>query len=241
MGKLLNKLKKAYAKGAKKFDKIWDNTIGELLDKIFPQKDLTANDNDTSWKDTITDTTIDITEENADYMTPEQRAKSDAAIEEWKANQDKTVTERFGMPSPNIYDNLNQEGIIDTTDQNIESAVNGGFTMDDYKTLRNEQWAREDQIRRETQAREDSAYQRATEDMRKAGINPNLVGINPAASGGGITNATGIDTSLEEMDLEKSLKELENYLDRELKADEGQKDRLTDIITTVLMFFAFKK
>lgn len=64
-----------------------------------------------------------------------------------------------------------------------------------YKTARDlkEAYSREDEIRKETQAREDTAYQRATEDMRKAGIDPNLHGVTQATSGGGITNASRND------------------------------------------------
>ena len=72
----------------------------------------------------------------------------------------------------------------------IENAING-IDFDSWKKYAEEQqqrvWDREDAIRKETQQREDTAYQRAIADMRAAGINPNLVGINPAQSGGGVT------------------------------------------------------
>lgn len=156
---------------------------------------------------------------------------------------------------PNIYDNLEKDaniffggkesggkesaGIIDTTGQNEEYSF-----QDIIEKAQKEQWAREDEIRKETQAREDTAYQRSVEDMRKAGINPNLVGVTPAQSGGGITQATEKDYTLYQAEIEKALTEMENILDRELKADENTKDRIASIIETTMqlgMLFILKK
>lgn len=100
-------------------------------------------------------------------------------------------------------------------------------------------WAREDEIRKETQAREDTAYQRAVEDMRKAGINPNLVGVNPAASGGGITQASGQSTINTE--LNNIVEETLNKINNEVKMDEGQKDRTSDILRTLVMALLLKR
>lgn len=50
-----------------------------------------------------------------------------------------------------------------------------------YLDRRNEEWAREDKLRKEQQDRDDNAYQRMVKDMRAAGINPNV-------SGGGTPN-----------------------------------------------------
>ena len=102
-----------------------------------------------------------------------------------------------------------------------------------------ELWEREDAIRKETQQREDTAYQRAVEDMRKAGINPNLVGVNQANSGGGIINATGQNLLSTEMSgiVNQAIAEINNTV----KADENQKDRISDIIKTLAMFMLLKK
>ena len=56
---------------------------------------------------------------------------------------------------------------------------------------RNEEWEREDSIRKETQLREDTSVQRYIEDAKKAGINIAAMGVGQAPSGGGITSATG--------------------------------------------------
>lgn len=102
-----------------------------------------------------------------------------------------------------------------------------------------ELWAREDAIRKETQEREDTAYQRAVEDMRKAGINPNLAGVSPAGSGGGITQATGQGLISTEMSgiIQEAIAQINNTV----KADENQKDRISDIIKTLAMYFILKK
>lgn len=102
-----------------------------------------------------------------------------------------------------------------------------------------ELWEREDTIRKETQEREDTAYQRAVEDMRKAGINPNLTGVNPANSGGGITQATGQQSITTEMSgiINQAIAEINNTV----KADENQKDRISDIIKTLAMIVLLKK
>lgn len=92
------------------------------------------------------------------------------------------------------------------------------------KQERDEQWAREDAIRKETQEREDSAYQRAVEDMKKAGMNPAAVSnISGASSGGGITSATGTD--------------YESYLTR-IKANYEKDKNTQNNVTKALLEFA---
>ena len=121
--------------------------------------------------------------------------------------------------------------------QNIENTQET-TTKQDTPTIE-ELWAREDAIRKETQEREDTAYQRAVEDMRKAGINPNLVGVSPAGSGGGITQATGQGLISTEMSgiIQEAIAQINNTV----KADENQKDRISDIIKTLAMYFILKK
>lgn len=136
----------------------------------------------------------------------------------------------------NAINGEGQNEIPDVTDANlgteIINPIGEGFTME----MLDKYWAREDEIRKHVEEREDTAYQRAVADMRKAGINPNLTGVSPAASGGGITQATPLDLSgiLSEMSIEAEA--LQNYLDRELNIDQKEKDRLTDLFGKVLQY-----
>ena len=120
--------------------------------------------------------------------------------------------------------------------QEIETNISG--IQEETPSIK-ELWEREDAIRKETQQREDTAYQRAVEDMRKAGINPNLVGVNPANSGGGIISATGKSLISTEMSgiINQAIAEINNTV----KANENQKDRISDIIRTLVMAMSLKK
>lgn len=127
-----------------------------------------------------------------------------------------------------------------------EGSFNVQQWIDNVEEWRNEQWAREDAIRKETQEREDSSLQRWAEDARKAGINPNLaIGAQGAPSGGGITNSTGIDTSLigNAMDgnIETFIQENQAVIDKALMEleqafEKGQNntDRVIEIIGDLL-------
>ena len=111
-------------------------------------------------------------------------------------------------------------------------------SLEDSMKLAEEQqkreWEREDQIRRETQEREDTAVQRWVEDVRKAGINPNLFSGTGAASGGGITSATGLNTSKYEAQAERLLTEWETMVEQEFKREENKKDRFNNIMKRLL-------
>lgn len=166
--------------------------------------------------------------------------KDDSMVETMQPGQNgsnEDENERIDAP-PNIEDN---------TTENWESAIQ---TEDfDWRAWAEEQqqkqWQREDEIRKETQAREDSAYQRAIADMRKAGINPNIFNIQPAQSGGGITQATGIDTSMLSNQLKIDSEKLQQLIDQAFKEDENSKERFTEIFTSLLstlaMVMLFKK
>jgi hypothetical protein len=138
--------------------------------------------------------------------------------------------------------------IEDKTDENINTEINN-FNINDWlkwaEEQQKKQWEREDNIRKETQSREDSAYQRAITDAKKAGINPNLMNIEPAQSGGGITHATNIDMSAITGQMDIDLKEMQQIIDNAFKEDENKKDRLNDlfgnIISALVMAVLFKK
>lgn len=127
----------------------------------------------------------------------------------------------------------------------------GAINSDLKESLSNDQkelWEREDEIRKHVEEREDSAYQRAVADMKKAGINPELLGVSPASSGGGITSASRLDNSLLNTDLSGAYSELIAQLNNNVKVDENQKDRILSIVNNfvdlagrILMFKYLKK
>lgn len=86
-------------------------------------------------------------------------------------------------------------------------------------------WDREDKIRKKTQEREDNAYQRSVKDMIASGINPNLLGVSPAGSGGGITQASKKDYSHYEKNQDRLLKAIMQTIEHEFKGSEADKDR----------------
>lgn len=146
--------------------------------------------------------------------------------------REKSQEELFGK-----NENINKEE--ETNGNNIEQSNVENNTVNNETPSIQDIWAREDEIRKEIQAREDTAYQRAVEDMRKAGINPNLVGINPASSGGGIIQASGQSTINTE--LNNIVEETLNKINNEVKMNEGQKDRTSDILRTLVMALLLKR
>lgn len=141
-------------------------------------------------------------------------------------------------------------GIQDKTDENVETSINGigGATQSIFDFMEQQQqklWEREDLIRQETQEREDTAYQRAVKDMQAAGINPNLMNVSPASSGGGITSATGMNYTPYELEVQKQVALLEQELDQAFEGDQNAKDRfkdiLADVIQSIIMYKTFKK
>ena len=98
-------------------------------------------------------------------------------------------------------------------------------------------WEREDKIRKETQQREDTAYQRAVEDARKAGINLNLMDIQPSNSGGGITQATKAE-NLSKEELKSAVDIAVNSINNALNIQESEKDRAVNILQSILKIFS---
>ena len=125
--------------------------------------------------------------------------------------------------------------IQDATANNLSNDIKTTDYLEIAKQLRNEQWEREDAIRRETQAREDNAIYRKIADMRRSGVNPNLAySMTGAESGGGITNATGTDTSLKEKDMEIAWQKIEQAIQNDFEGDQNEKDRIKDFLKTMI-------
>lgn len=128
----------------------------------------------------------------------------------------------------------NGPGVKDQTNQNI--GTNMVTPLEQAIQLRNEEWQREDAIRAETQAREDSTMQRWVADARKAGINPNLaLGASGSPSGGGITSQTGsIDYTMTEAEFNKTYEMLMQEIELNFKGDQAEKDRIANLIKALI-------
>lgn len=133
------------------------------------------------------------------------------------------------MPSPQEKGEALQQ--IQAEKEN-ESALNNALKWAEEQQKK--EWEREDEIRKEVQAREDNALQRWTEDARKAGINPNLFSGQGAASGGGITAATGLNMSQYETTANRLLTEWEKMVDQEFERNENKKDRFNNIMKNII-------
>lgn len=143
-----------------------------------------------------------------------------------------TIPTPTPTPSTDIKDttNENQEFSIDTSSlQAIIDQVNKDYA---------DRIAREDAIRKENQEREDNAYERAVASMRRAGINPNLMNVVQAASGGGITNASQKDYSIWQSEVNKQLALLEQQIQNNFQGTENDKKNFMQGISTLITLFA---
>ena len=122
------------------------------------------------------------------------------------------------------------DSVKDSSDTSLSLDENPANTQSDLQEL----WDREDSIRKETQEREDTAYQRAVEDMRKAGINPELLGVSPASSGGGITSATRKDYSVFNTLLNNQYELLKQEIQNNFQGSENEKDRILGLLKSVI-------
>lgn len=100
-----------------------------------------------------------------------------------------------------------------------------------------ELWEREDAIRKETQEREDTAYQRSVSDMRKAGVNPNLQSISGAQAGGGIAGATAKNLARIENEKDRNLQLILQEIQQNWQGSQNDLDRLTNILRSGISTF----
>lgn len=139
-------------------------------------------------------------------------------------------TPEIGEP---VTDNVANGDYTWNTEQKVQ-----GIDLDEWKqwyaSEREKAWEREDAIRKETQEREDNAWQRAIDDMRAAGINPNLVNASAAQAGGGITTATMGDSNPLVSALTTNGDILEKMLEQAFEGDENSKNRVMELITQIV-------
>lgn len=209
----------------------YENTrlpIGEMIDKGIGRDERTEHDQRVQ----------NLANENA------EKANTDSIIAEMQNNLNNQNDNDNEIKDPIINPGI--PNIDDKTDENITEEI---APQTDWKAWWEEQqaklWEREDAIRKETQEREDTAWQRGVEDMRKAGINPNLINASPAESGGGITQASQMNTGVISEDMSGAVKELQQLLEQNFKGTENDKDRWMDalgnLISTLIMAWAVKK
>lgn len=136
-----------------------------------------------------------------------------------------------------------QMDIQDKTNENQEFNLDGIFE-DYFDRIKEEQqivWDREDAIRKEAQEREDTAYQRAVKDMQQAGINPNLMNVQPASAGGGITQVNSQTAQGIREAMTNTAGIIQHMIDNNFKGDENEKDRfmqsITSLVALAAMFF----
>lgn len=140
---------------------------------------------------------------------------------------------------------LSVPSIEDETNTNVETEVPLSSTEDWIKLIQDAQkaqWERDDAKQAHIEEREDTAYQRAVEDMRKAGINPNLMNVTPAESGGGFTASQGMDFSPVTTQMNNEIKEILDEIEKSFQGGQNEKDRIKDMITSLgqmaMMYFA---
>lgn len=194
--------------------------------------------------------------ENSNVLAPHYAEKAteklDAkrtADEQREENSMQTVNTPLYTPNgqQNYDENtgLSIPSIEDETNNNVETEVPLRSTEEWIKLIQDAQkaqWERDDAKQAHIEEREDSAYQRAVADARKAGINPNLINITPAESGGGFTASQGMDFSPVTTQMNNEIKGILDEIEKNFQGGQNEKDRIKDLITSLgqmaMMYFA---
>ena len=127
--------------------------------------------------------------------------------------------------------------IQDTTSQNIEQVINSQNTTDILNMMKQQQenqWKKQEEWRKEDQQRQDTAYQRAVQDMQKAGINPNLMNVTPAQSQSGTATPAEQDNSIFSTYMQAKLEEIDRAY-QEGKVDTQDYKNLASAIKDIMI------
>lgn len=142
-----------------------------------------------------------------------------------------TAEKGFQMLFPNAYKKALADNGEKLVGENVVSESE--LTKHEAELDQAKLWDREDALREHIEQREDTALQRWVADARRSGINPNLaLGATGAASGGGITNASQKDYTLENTLLQGDIQKALDDLQRAFEKDENAKDRLNRIFSS---------
>lgn len=127
----------------------------------------------------------------------------------------------------------NKEAIQDETNANLGTNI-----VENEKPLWQQQqealWKREDEKQKHIEQREDTSVSRYVEDLRRSGVNPNIYNGGQAASGGGITNATQADYTMDIAEFNKSYELLMQEIELKFKGDQTEKDRIAGLIDSLI-------
>lgn len=177
-------------------------------------------------------------------------------IEEQMKNRNDTATEESGTIEGGGVNNS-----FGTIEENENEETINGISLGNYADWATQwqerQWAREDELRKEQQERDDTAYTRMVADMHRAGINPNLQAGTPnygtdaqattATDSGMSANATQIGAILSSLtskygdDLNAAVSKYKTDMDKAIadQSNATQKQKIaTDFFSSILGIFA---
>lgn len=216
---------KDFSEGAKK---VWEKTeeglknVGKGIGNFFDK--LNGNGSGKTFKE-ITEETAKILQNEINKKQQEQEEPTKNENPNPNPNPNPNKISPGGIiagATAGIKENVNNI-IEDTTNQNIEQSIGGSFNdyMMKLEELQEKQWERED-----------TAYQRAVEDARLAGINVGALGgsIQPAQS------TTNVMTSAGTTELNKIAEFLQQEIENNFKGDENEKDRFIQAIQMLFMY-----
>lgn len=249
--------KEVQQKGGKKYYIDWEKLTGNYISEY--TKMQTAENAterlDKGERERLNDM-ANANAEKSNVLAPHYAEKATEKLDEERTTDEQRAensmqTINKPLYTPNGQQNFDKDtgisipSVEDKTNENVETAIPLSSTEEWLKIIQDAQkaqWERDDAKQAHIEEREDTAYQRAVADMRKAGINPNLMNVTPAESGGGFTAAQGMDFSPVTTQMNNEIKEILDEIDKSFEGGQNEKDRIKDIIKSLgqmaMMYFA---